>query len=92
MKSAVTLVADDTVLLNPQWVNASLFKNLRTIAVQPSEPSAANAVMTGSGIVYGAGFTRTRERLESQGVRVFQVDMSELQKAEGAVTCCSILV
>jgi dimethylargininase len=58
----------------------------------PEEPFAANAVATGSGVIYGAGFDKTCERLEDAGIRVFEVDMSELQKAEGAVTCCSILL
>jgi dimethylargininase len=43
-------------------------------------------------VIHAAAFPRTRERLEKGGVRVESVDLSELAKAEGAVTCCSILV
>jgi dimethylargininase len=42
--------------------------------------------------VYPTSFPRTRERLEKAGISVTAVDVSELQKAEGAVTCCSLLV
>jgi dimethylargininase len=41
--------------------------------------------------IYPAAFPRTRAILESHGIRLEVVDVSELQKAEGAVTCCSIV-
>jgi dimethylargininase len=42
--------------------------------------------------VYGAAYPRTRERLDARGLAVRAVDVSELAKAEGAVTCCSLIV
>ena len=32
-----------------------------------------------------------KRRLEAAGIAITTVDVSELQKAEGAVTCCSIV-
>jgi dimethylargininase len=92
LKSAATLVNEDAVLVNPEWIEASIFGDLKVIEVHPEEPFAANAVLTASGVIHAAGFDRTSERLERAGIRVLTVDVSELQKAEGAVTCCSILV
>lgn len=37
------------------------------------------------------GFRRTQARRQAAGITVKTVDVSELQKAEGAVTCCSIV-
>jgi dimethylargininase len=42
-------------------------------------------------VVYPAAFPRTRERLERLGIEVRPVEASELAKAEGAVTCCSLV-
>jgi dimethylargininase len=41
--------------------------------------------------VYPSSFPRTRERLDALGCPLEILDVSELQKAEGAVTCCSII-
>jgi dimethylargininase len=41
--------------------------------------------------VMPASFPRTRQRLLDAGFQVMVVDVSELQKAEGAVTCCSLV-
>ena len=38
-----------------------------------------------------ANFPETQRRIEAAGFAVSTVDVSELQKAEGAVTCCSVL-
>jgi dimethylargininase len=91
LKSAATLVAPDTVLINPAWVAARDLGRVRTIAVDAHEPAAANALLVGGTVVHPASFARTRERLESHGIAVRSVDVSELAKAEGGVTCCSLV-
>lgn len=90
LKSAVTQVAEDCVLLQPEWVDADAFAAFRIIEVDPGEAHAANALRIGNGLLYPANFPRTRERLRNAGIAVTSVDVSELQKAEGATTCCSL--
>ena len=92
LKSAVTQVADRAVLLNPDWVDRAPFTGYQCIEVDPAEPHAANALRIGERLVYPDAFPRTLARLCAAGFAVETVDISELQKAEGAVTCCSLLV
>ena len=92
LKSAVTRVDEQTVLVQPRWLDPAPFAHLRCIEVDAGEEHAANALLAGSGLIYPDCFPRTRERLERAGIAVTAVDVSELQKAEGAVTCCSVLV
>jgi dimethylargininase len=92
LKSAVTQVDARTVLVQPRWVDPAPFAHMRVIEVDPGEEHAANALLAGGGLVYPDCFPRTRERLERAGIAVTAIDVSELQKAEGAVTCCSLLL
>ena len=92
LKSAVTRVAADTLLVNRDWLDASAFGGLRLVDVDPAEPTAANALHIGESVIYAAAYPRTRARLEDRGISVYTVDVSELAKAEGAVTCCSLIV
>jgi len=91
LKSAVSQVADNTLLVNPRWVNPTDFGTMEWLEVDPTEAYAANTLLIGKSIIYPTSFPRTRQRLEERGVRVVDVDVSELQKAEGAVTCCSLV-
>jgi dimethylargininase len=91
LKSAVSEIDEGAVLINPDWVDRIAFAPFRQIDIDPAEPHAANALRIGDGVIYPASFPRTLRRLEDAGVRPTLVDMSELQKAEGAVTCCSLV-
>jgi len=92
LKSAVTAVDFDTVLLNPDWVNPVDFARYRAEAVDPREPMGANVLRIGDHLVYGAAYPHTQGRLERLGYTLHTVDASELAKAEGAVTCCSLVL
>ncbi|HUQ82073.1 MAG TPA: arginine deiminase family protein [Gemmatimonadaceae bacterium] len=92
LKSAVSIVADDLLLVNPQWVDARRFGDMRVIEIDPAEPFAANALRVHDSIVYSAEHVRTAARLEAAGLDVRRVPAGELAKAEGAVTCCSLIL
>jgi dimethylargininase len=92
LKTAVTAAADDLVVVNPAWVEPSLLAPLRHVVVHPEEPFAANVLLLGESVLVSANAPRTAERLRAAGIRVAPVDMSELAKAEGGLTCCSVLV
>lgn len=94
LKSAVTAPSHGILLLNPSWVDASALcaPDWRVVEVDPAEPSAANVLDTGTRTIVSSAYPRTRERLERAGVVTLAVDLSESAKAEGAVTCCAVLV
>ena len=91
LKSAVTQVAADVLLFNPDWVDAQSFPGYRMLAIDPAEPFAANAVWVGEQLLYSAAFPRTADKLRHAGVDVQTLQMSETEKAEGGVTCCSVI-
>ena len=91
LKSAVTQVGDRLLLVNPDWVDGRFFEGMERIEVASDEPHAANALMLPEAVIYPAAHRETSRRLEQHGVRLKPVDVSELMKAEGAVTCCSLI-
>ncbi len=91
LKTAVTAVTDGTLLVNRSWVDTAAFAGFQLVDVDPAEPWGANALRVGDALVYPAAFPRTRERLEALGLDVRTVAVDELAKAEGAVTCCSLI-
>jgi dimethylargininase len=91
LKSAVTQAAENTLLINPAWVEKSDFPGMEFIEIDPSEPSAANVLLIGETAVYQPAYPKTLKRLEMAGIHPVLVDASELAKAEGALTCCSLV-
>ena len=91
LKSAATQVSEEILLINPAWVDKANFPGMKFIEVDPSEPYAANALLVGEKVIYQPAYPKTRFRLEAAGIHPALVDQSELSKAEGALTCCSII-
>jgi dimethylargininase len=85
-------VGESLLLLNPAWVDPSVFAGCCTVAVDPTEPHAGNALALGGAVIHAQHFPRTRARLEAEGLRVHPIALTELVKAEAGVTCCSLLV
>ena len=91
LKSAVTQVAENTLLMNPTWIDMAEFAGYQVIEVHPTEIYGANAVLVGESLIYQPGFPETCQRLDAAGLNLVLVDASELGKAEGALTCCSLI-
>ena len=91
LKSAVTCIADGTLLANRSWFDTASFVGYDWIDVDRTEPHAANALALGGTVIFPASFPRTRGRVGALGYRVTPLDISELQKAESGLTCSSLL-
>jgi dimethylargininase len=92
LKSAVTPINDHLLLLNPEWVEPSVFRDVRAVEVDASEPHAANALAINGVVLHPSQYPRTRAMLEAEGISVAAIDIAELGKAESGVTCCSLIL
>jgi dimethylargininase len=59
--------------------------------VDEAEPGAANALQLANTVIFPAHYARTARRLEDAGLRIVPVPCAEIAKAEGGVTCCSLV-
>jgi dimethylargininase len=91
LKTAVTQLDEGLLLLNPAWVSPDAFPGTSLVTVDEAEPFGANALRIRDAVIYPAELPRTRERLERRGLRILSVPSSELAKAEGGVTCGSLV-
>lgn len=91
LKTAVTRVAKDALLLNPDFIDARVFEGWKLISVDPAEPMGGNGLLVNGAVIYPEELPKTRARLEGAGIDVRTVPQSELAKAEGGVTCGSLI-
>lgn len=91
LKSACCYLGDETILANRDWIDASFLAEFRIIDVPKDEPRGANVLCVGGTLILPEAFPKTRQLLENSGFHVRAVNVSELAKAEGAVTCTCIL-
>lgn len=90
LKCVCTALGDDRMLLAEGTLAAAAF-DARVIAVPAVETYAANVVALGSHVIAAQGFPRTHEALAAAGFTVHSVPASEVRKADGSLTCQSLL-
>jgi dimethylargininase len=91
LKSVCTRIDDETILANPQWIDTQQLGVKQILCVNGAEPLAANVLAIGDRIIVSASFPATRVMLERAGYKTVPVDVSELHKAEGGLTCLSLV-
>lgn len=91
LSTGCSYLGRDLLLLNPAWVDAAAFQYFDILEVPETEPWAANTIAIGDVVLIPSAFKRTRVLIEEHGFQVVTTDISELQKAEGALTCMSLM-
>jgi dimethylargininase len=92
LTTGCSYLGNHTMLMNPDWIDASVFDGFNIIHTPPEEPWAANTIVLGDGVLLlSASFPRTRSLLEQRGFEVRVADISELEKAEAGLSCMSLI-
>jgi dimethylargininase len=92
LKTACTALPDGTLLVNPGWVDMPSLHSFGAIRVPEDEPWAANTLPVKDTLCLAAGHDRTADLLSRRGFDVRTIELSEFAKAEGGVTCLSLLL
>ena len=90
LKSACTALPDGTVVgWGPVVDDPSVFARYEEV---PEEGGAHVVVLDGDHLLMAASAPATADRFRDRGYRVTAVDISELERLEGCVTCLSVRV
>jgi dimethylargininase len=90
-KSACTAINDETLFVNPDWIELDALKEFHQIYTPTEEPWSANILRFGETICVQAGFPIAAALVKRVADNVEILDISELRKAEAGLTCSSIL-
>jgi dimethylargininase len=92
LKSAVSYLGNNVLLIDPERVESGAFKSFRWIEVEEKDSYVANCLALGNRIIMPAGFPTVREKIRQHGFDTIELEMSEFEKADGGVTCLSIIL
>jgi dimethylargininase len=92
LKCVCSRLDDDTLLLADGAVSPEFFAGKRVVRIPAAEPHAANCVCVNGTALLAAGCPDSRRLIRAEGFEVIELDMSEIRKADGSMTCLSILL
>lgn len=91
LKTACSALPDGRFLVNADWIDTSPLPGASTVQVPAAEPWAGDVLVIGDKIIASDAFPDTIALLRELGFGVIPVSVSEFAKAEGGVTCLSLV-
>lgn len=91
LKSACCSMGEGKILANRNWLDPGALGDYEIVEVAAEEPGAANILRIGDTVLMPSAFPRTAEIIGRERLQIRTVDISELMKAEAAITCSSVI-
>ena len=89
-KSSVNYVGQNTLLVTPDFSAREQLEGYDQIVLDSSEAYAANTLLINGHLLIPAGYPITRKRLETLGLNIIELEVSEVRKMDGGLTCLSL--
>lgn len=90
LKSAITLASPELLVLVRGQLDPGAFEGHGLELLQVEEPLGGNVLALADRVLVSAGAPRLAENLAARGLNVVSVNVSELHKGDGALTCLSL--
>lgn len=91
LKSAATMLDQNTALMHDeQAVRAGDLAELGLEVVMVPEPAGSNVLALGDRVIVSAAAPKTAALIDELGFEALSVDISELHRGDGALTCLSL--
>ena len=89
-KTGCSLIDEETVFALPQMADCPAFAGLRVIPVPAGEEKAANKLRIRDAALIGAAFHKSREIIESLGIRTIPLDVTQIGLIDAGLSCMSL--
>ena len=90
LKSSVSYVEKNTLLVAKNLSDYPGFAKYNKIMIDADEEYAANTLWVNDTLLTPKGFPKTRARLADLGMPIIELDVSEVRKMDGGLSCMSL--
>jgi len=91
IKSHITYLERNVILVNPRYVDNPILEGFTKIILPKEEAHSANTLTIDNVVILSNQHNKTSRLIQEAGLDVIQLDMSEFEKCDGALTCLSIV-
>ncbi len=89
-KSSVNYVAPNTLIVTRDFADHEALTAYEKIVVNREEEYAANVLRVNDYLLVPRGFPDTQTKLRALDLEIIELDVSEMQKMDGGLTCLSL--
>ena len=89
-KSSVNYVGKKTLLVTPDFAAKEQLQGYDHLVLERAETYAANTLLVNEHLLIPAGYPQTCRQLETLGLNMIELEVSEVRKMDGGLTCMSL--
>ena len=89
-KSSVNYVGQNSLIVNPEFNALKQLDAYDLILTDRTESYAANTLLVNDYLLMPSGYPNTRKQLESLNLKIVELEVSEVRKMDGGLTCMSL--
>jgi dimethylargininase len=90
LKSSLNWVGDKTLLISKSFARRAEFTGYDLLLLNEDEEYAGNTLLVNQALLTPKGFPKTLEMLKKLSRPVIELEMSEVRKMDGGLTCLSL--
>ncbi len=90
LKSSINYVGKNTLILTAPFQHLNLFEPYNKIVLDDTETYAANTLWINDSLIMPKGFPTTKKQLSVLNQPIVELDVSEVAKMDGGLTCLSL--
>jgi dimethylargininase len=91
LKSYLTYLGKNRLISTRKYAKHSVLENFEVLVVPESEEYAADTLTIGDTVLMAKSYPLSHNLVREAGYEVIPMDISEIEKCDGALTCLSIL-
>ena len=90
LKSSVSYLENNNLVVAGELISKVEFADFNHIEIDESERYAANCVWINDFVLMATGFPQSSKKIAALGYSVIELDVSELRKLDGGLSCLSL--
>ena len=92
LKTSVSYLGNDILVLDPSSVETNPLHEFKWIETDSSSHRAANCLAIENKVLMSKESNQIADRIHKEGFKTLELDISEFEKADGGLTCLSIIL
>ena len=92
LKTSVTYLGNNILVLDPSSLDTHPLREFKWVEISRPNRYAANCLAIGDTVLMSKGSNEVADKIHEEGFKTLELDISEFEKADGGLTCLSIML
>ena len=90
LKTGIAYLGNNQLVVAGEFIDHPAFESYEKIVISKEDEYSANCIRMNDYVIIPSGYAETKRKIEDAGYEIIELDMSEVQKHDGGLSCLSL--